>query len=64
MLKANILARLNEIQNFTDNLLNASCAGTRRDAVEILASRIGASDAKLVAQSFGLIDSFYFANLK
>jgi hypothetical protein len=64
MNKANIIARLNEIQNFADNLLNASCDGTRRDAVEILARRIGGNDAKLIAESFGLVSEFYFANLK
>ncbi len=64
MEKALILARLNEIQDFADNLINASCMGSRRDAIEILARRIGNTDARRIAESFGLENSFYFANLK
>lgn len=63
MEKAFIIARANEIANFSDNLLNASCDGSRRDAVEILARRIGADDARRIAEAFGLRNSFFFQNI-
>jgi hypothetical protein len=55
---------LNAIQEFVANLENASCQGTQRDAVEILAKRVGKMDARRIAESFGLFSEFFFANIE
>jgi hypothetical protein len=58
-----IIARAREIADFADNLLKASCAGSRRDAVEFLARRIGSDDARRIAEAFGLTGGFFFATI-
>lgn len=62
MEKAHIIARASTVQDFADNLLNASCDGSRRDCVEFLAAKIGKEDAMHIAKAFGLRSGFYFAN--
>ena len=58
-----IAVTLEAIQRFAENLNNASCQGTQRDAVEFLARRVGKFDARRIAESFGLFSEFYFATL-
>ncbi|HDR9163668.1 TPA: hypothetical protein QDB28_004072 [Burkholderia vietnamiensis] len=60
MEKAFIIARANAIADFADNLVAATCDGTRRDAVIFLSRKIGADDAKRIAEAFGLRSAFYF----
>lgn len=58
-----IATTLEAIENFAQNLDYASCQGSRRDAVEFLARRVGKIDARKIAEAFGLYSEFYFATL-
>lgn len=47
------------IATFAEDLKCASCMGTRKDAVQFLANKIGKDDANKIAEVFGLTNSFY-----
>lgn len=49
------------ITEFATNLDSASCMGTRKDAVQFLANKIGAQSANAIAEIFGLHSAFYKA---
>ena len=49
------------IAAFAVDLDNCACAGTRRDAVQFLANKIGSEAANQIAFIFGLRGDFYKA---
>lgn len=61
MNKANIDTTAAAIATFAEDIKQSGCMGTRRDAVQFLANKIGKEQAKAIAEVFGLKDSFYFA---
>lgn len=53
----------NAISEFANNLQNAADMTDVRSAVEHLAQKIGASDARDIANMYGLHNSYYFVRI-
>lgn len=47
------------VATFAADLKNASDMGSRKDAIQFLANKIGAASADSIAYAFGLTDNYY-----